>query len=86
MSESAGSGRANALERQAHRTKETSCLREARATTAEILERMTETEWQREGTHSEAGRYTVDRWLEIYAAHAHNHVAQICVARNSAHK
>ena len=49
----------------------------ARRTTAEILERMSEAEWAREGTHSEHGRYTVPRWLEIYAAHAHNHAAQI---------
>src|SRR5262245_57247529 len=32
----------------------------ARGTTAEILDRMTEEDWQREGTHSEIGRYTVD--------------------------
>ena len=30
----------------------------ARRTTAEILERMSEAEWAREGTHSEHGRYT----------------------------
>ena len=30
----------------------------ARRSTAEILDRMTEAEWQREGTHSEHGRYT----------------------------
>src|ERR1051325_670732 len=39
----------------------------ARRTTAEILERMSEAEWAREGTHTEHGRYTVERWLEIYA-------------------
>lgn len=55
----------------------------ARRTTAEILDRMTEAEWTREGTHSEHGRYTVERWLEIYAVHAHNHAAQILVARDS---
>jgi hypothetical protein len=58
----------------------------ARRTTAEILDRMSEAEWQREGTHSEHGRYTVERWLEIYAAHAHNHAAQILVARDAARK
>ena len=56
----------------------------ARKTTAEILERMTEAQWAREGTHSEHGRYTVERWLEIYADHAHNHAAQIVRARASA--
>ena len=55
----------------------------ARLTTAEILDSMTEAEWRREGTHPEHGRYTVERWLEIYAAHAHGHAAQIRVARAS---
>ena len=55
----------------------------ARRTTAEILERLTEAEWAREGTHTEIGRYTVDTWLEIYAEHAHEHARQIAVARAS---
>lgn len=59
-------------------------LKAARETTADILERMTDAEWAREGTHSEIGRYTVDRWLEIYAAHAHDHAQQIVRARSSA--
>ena len=53
----------------------------ARRTTAEILDRMTDADWQREGTHSEIGRYTAERWLEIYAAHAHGHAEQILAAR-----
>ena len=54
----------------------------ARRATAEILDRMTEADWARAaGTHSEHGRYTVDTWLEIYAAHAHAHAEQILVAR-----
>jgi hypothetical protein len=56
-------------------------LKGARATTTEILERMTEAEWAREGTHSESGHYTVLQWLEIYAVHAHDHAAQIRRAR-----
>ncbi len=56
-------------------------LKGARATTTEILERMTEAEWAREGTHTESGRYTVLQWLEIYAVHAHDHAAQIRRAR-----
>ena len=58
----------------------------ARRTTADLLDRMTEADWKREGTHTEHGRYTVERWLEIYAAHAHNHAEQILVARGSAKK
>ena len=58
----------------------------ARRSTAEILDRMTDADWQREGTHTEHGRYGVARWLEIYAAHAHQHAAQILVARDAAKK
>ncbi len=52
-------------------------FRFARATTAEILDRLDEDDWQREGTHSESGRYAVEDWLRIYAAHAHDHADQI---------
>jgi len=55
----------------------------ARRSTAEILDRMTEAEWLREGTHSEVGRYTPEGWLEIYARHAHAHADQILVARDA---
>jgi hypothetical protein len=61
-------------------------FKSARRTTAEILDRMTEADWKREGTHTEHGRYTVERWLEIYAVHGHNHAAQIRVAREAARK
>lgn len=59
-------------------------FRAARASTAELLERLNDDEWQREGTHSEHGRFTLERWLEIYAAHAHNHAEQIRIARAAA--
>jgi len=52
-------------------------FRLARETTMQLIELMTEEDWQREGTHSESGRYTTEDWLKIYAAHAHNHAAQI---------
>lgn len=52
-------------------------LRGARATTTQLLALMTDDDWQREGTHTESGRYTAEDWLKIYAAHAHNHAAQI---------
>ena len=57
----------------------------ARRTTGEILERMTDADWARAaGTHTEHGAYTADRWLAIYAPHAHAHAAQILVARDAA--
>ena len=58
----------------------------SRRTTGEILDCMSEDDWRREGTHTEHGRYTIDRWLEIYSTHAHKHAEQIRVARGSATK
>jgi hypothetical protein len=52
-------------------------LRGARATSAQLLEAMTDADWSRAGTHTESGRYTAEDWLRIYADHAHNHAAQI---------
>ncbi len=52
-------------------------LEAARATTAQLLDAMTDADWRRAGTHSESGPYSAERWLEIYAAHAHDHAAQI---------
>jgi len=48
-----------------------------RATAAELLDGLTEADWHRAGTHSELGPYSVERWLEFNAAHAHDHAAQI---------
>ncbi|HSB68808.1 MAG TPA: DinB family protein [Candidatus Methylomirabilis sp.] len=56
----------------------------ARRSTAEILEQMTEAQWARQGTHSESGRYSPEKWLEIYAQHAHTHADQIRKARAAA--
>lgn len=53
----------------------------ARETTSELLERMTDADWQRNGTHTESGHYTASEWLEIYAVHAHEHADQIRRAR-----
>lgn len=49
----------------------------ARATSAELLERLAPEDWAREGTHTESGRYSVEDWLHIYAAHCHDHAEQI---------
>lgn len=56
----------------------------ARETTAQILDFMTDDDWRREGTHSESGTYSAEDWLRIYAAHAHNHAAQIRRLRETA--
>jgi hypothetical protein len=59
-------------------------FRAARQSTAEILDRMADADWSRHGTHSESGHYTVEKWLEIYAKHAHTHAEQIRKARAAA--
>ncbi len=53
----------------------------ARSATAPILRRLSEEHWQRAGTHSESGHYTVEGWLRIYGGHAHDHADQIRRAR-----
>jgi hypothetical protein len=58
----------------------------ARLATAELLERMQEEDWLREGTHSESGPYSAETWLKIYAQHAHRHARQIREARSAARK
>lgn len=52
-------------------------FRAARESTRQLLDIMSEEQWRREGTHSESGRYSTEKWLTIYAEHAHNHAGQI---------
>ena len=61
-------------------------FRYARECTAQLLEVLTEAEWQREGTHSEVGAFSVTRWLEIYGPHAHSHARQMVEAIGKARK
>src|SRR5262245_31442584 len=48
-----------------------------RVSSLELLEALTPEEWERAGSHSDSGRYTVDDWLRIYAAHPHEHAEQV---------
>ncbi len=59
-------------------------LQAVRSASLELLEALTPDEWQRAGTHSESGPYTVDDWLRIYASHSHDHADQIRGARAGA--
>lgn len=59
-------------------------LNVVRRSNASLLERLSGAQWERAGTHSESGPYTVDDWLQIYARHAHDHADQILRARASA--
>ena len=52
-----------------------------RASSSELLDRMSDDDWTRSGTHSESGAYSVEDWLEIYAEHAVAHADQITRAR-----
>jgi hypothetical protein len=56
-------------------------LEAVRASSAELLDRLSDPDWSRAGTHSESGPYSVEDWLRIYAAHALEHADQIRRAR-----
>ena len=56
-------------------------MRYARESNVQILERLSEGDWRRTGTHSESGPYSIETWLNIYAAHGHDHAAQIARSR-----
>jgi hypothetical protein len=58
-------------------------LAAVRASSLQMLESLTGAEWERAGTHSESGSYSVEDWLRIYAGHAHDHAEQIRKARGS---
>lgn len=57
-------------------------LKASRESTVSLLGCLTDQEWQRTGTHSESGSYSVEDWLRIYASHAHDHADQIRKARS----
>lgn len=61
-------------------------FRSARATTTQLLGLMSEEDWKRAGEHTESGPYGTEQWLEIYAAHAHNHAEQIRRLRSALSK
>jgi hypothetical protein len=52
-------------------------VEQVRAWTAALLRRLPEEAWRREGTHTESGRYTAERWLELYAEHLEQHARQL---------
>ncbi|HEV2891809.1 MAG TPA: DinB family protein [Frankiaceae bacterium] len=53
----------------------------ARATNAELLDRLTEDEWARRGSHTDSGAYGVEDWLRTYAEHPYDHAEQVRRAR-----
>jgi hypothetical protein len=55
-------------------------LRAVRGASAELLRLLGDDEWERAGIHTEDGPYSVDQWLQNYAAHAHDHADQMAAA------
>lgn len=49
----------------------------ARASTVHILRSMSDSDWEKSGTHSESGFFSAELWLTYYSAHAHDHADQI---------
>jgi hypothetical protein len=49
----------------------------ARSSSLQLIESLDDAEWARAGTHEESGRYSVETWLEVYAAHLYDHAEQL---------
>ena len=48
-----------------------------RASSLEIIKRLSEPQLENSGIHSESGKYTIKNWLETYTRHPSEHAAQI---------
>ena len=48
-----------------------------RAGSLDIIKRLKPEQLELTGTHTEAGEYSLKRWLETYTRHANNHADQI---------
>jgi hypothetical protein len=48
-----------------------------RASSLDLLKRLAEADLEKSGIHTEAGKYTVDRWLTTYTKHPHDHGDQL---------
>ena len=48
-----------------------------RAASLDIIKRLKPEQLELTGTHTEAGEYSIKRWLETYTRHANNHADQI---------
>ena len=52
-------------------------VEQVRAWTTDWIRRLPASAWASEGTHTESGRYTAERWLELYGLHLETHARQI---------
>ena len=48
-----------------------------RASSLEIIKRLSEPQLENSGIHTESGKYTIKNWLETYTRHPSEHAAQI---------
>jgi hypothetical protein len=48
-----------------------------RASSFDLLKRLSEDDLSKFGIHSESGKFTVDKWLEGYTKHPHDHGDQL---------
>ncbi len=48
-----------------------------RANTAALLRRLPEKTWTNEGRHTQSGKFSGQRWLEVYAEHLEKHSRQV---------
>lgn len=48
-----------------------------RANTTALLRRLPESVWSSEGKHTHSGKFSAERWLEVYAEHLEKHSRQV---------
>lgn len=58
-------------------------IKSVREASRVILERLSENDLNRFGTHTESGKYTLADWLRIYTDHPHDHGDQLLRALES---
>jgi hypothetical protein len=58
-------------------------FRAVREASLDVLGRINVPDLERYGEHSEAGRYTLARWLDTYTRHPSDHAAQLIEAINA---
>ena len=51
-----------------------------RAASLDIIKRLSESDLEKYGEHSESGRYTIAKWIETYSGHPRDHGDQITEA------
>jgi hypothetical protein len=58
-------------------------FRAVRAASLDLLRRISVSDLERTGTHSESGPYSVANWIDIYTRHPREHAAQLLEGANA---